>query len=81
VFYFRSRVATTAPGVGGISMSLKITNSEVDGVSVVELDGRIVSAAQHAIAPCCPQGHQATAPRHSQETSGDRNAGHLFPPR
>jgi anti-sigma B factor antagonist len=27
---------------GGGSMSLKMTNSEVDGVSVVELDGRIV---------------------------------------
>jgi hypothetical protein len=28
--------------VTGGSMSLKITNSEVDGASVVELDGRIV---------------------------------------
>src|SRR6476469_3600709 len=33
---------TFCPGVGGTSMSLKIANSEVDGVTVVELDGRIV---------------------------------------
>jgi anti-sigma B factor antagonist len=29
-------------GKRGISMTVKMTNSEVDGVSVVELDGRIV---------------------------------------
>jgi anti-sigma B factor antagonist len=37
-----SRPATLLPGVGGTSMSVKMTNSEIDGVSVVELDGRIV---------------------------------------
>jgi anti-sigma B factor antagonist len=40
VFYFMSRGSVI--GEGGISMSIKMTNSEVDGVSVVELDGRIV---------------------------------------
>jgi anti-sigma B factor antagonist len=42
VFYFRSHPASLSPGVGGTSMSVKMTNSEIDGVSVVELDGRIV---------------------------------------
>jgi anti-sigma B factor antagonist len=37
-----SRPATLLAGVGGTSMSVKMTNSEIDGVSVVELDGRIV---------------------------------------
>jgi anti-sigma B factor antagonist len=40
VLYFMSRGSVI--GEGGISMSVKMTNSEVDGVSVVELDGRIV---------------------------------------
>ena len=42
MFYFRGRPAILLLGVGGTSMSIKITNSEVAGVSVVELDGRIV---------------------------------------
>lgn len=42
VFYSIGRPAILLPGVGDTSMSLKITNSEVDGVSVLELDGRIV---------------------------------------
>jgi hypothetical protein len=46
MFYFRSRPATLLAGVGGTSMSVKMTNSEVHGVSVVELDGRIVLAEE-----------------------------------
>ena len=43
VFYFiRGRPIPFCPGVGGASMSLRIANSEVDGVTVLELDGRIV---------------------------------------
>jgi anti-sigma B factor antagonist len=34
--------ARAASGEGGISMTLKMTDREVNGVSVVELDGRIV---------------------------------------
>jgi anti-sigma B factor antagonist len=42
VFYFSGRSASFLPSRGGTSMSVRMTNSEVDGVSVVELDGRIV---------------------------------------
>jgi anti-sigma B factor antagonist len=42
VLYFSSRLAALLPGAGGTRMSVKMTNSEVDGVSIVELDGRIV---------------------------------------
>jgi len=41
VLYFRGRSALFAPNVGGTSVSLKIANSEVDGITVLELDGRI----------------------------------------
>ena len=42
VFYFSSRPASFLPSGGGALMSVIITNSEVNGVAVVELDGRIV---------------------------------------
>jgi anti-sigma B factor antagonist len=42
VFYSRGRSAAPVTGEKGISMTVKMTNSEVDGVSVVALDGRIV---------------------------------------
>jgi anti-sigma B factor antagonist len=42
VFYCKGRSAAPISGEKGISMTVKMTNSEVDGVSVVALDGRIV---------------------------------------
>jgi anti-sigma B factor antagonist len=42
VFYCKGRNAAPVTGEKGISMTVKMTNSEVDGVSVVALDGRIV---------------------------------------
>jgi anti-sigma B factor antagonist len=42
VFYFKACRAGLSLAREEISMSVKMTNSEVDGVSVVELDGRIV---------------------------------------
>jgi hypothetical protein len=39
-----------------------------DGAKTVGVAIASSATAQHAIAPGCPQGHQATAPRHSQET-------------
>ena len=41
VFYFSGRSASFLPSRGGTSMSVRMTKSEVDGVSVVELDVRI----------------------------------------
>jgi anti-sigma B factor antagonist len=38
----RGRLGNTFAGVRGASMSVRITNSEVDGVTVLELDGKIV---------------------------------------
>jgi len=42
VFLLQESPRCPVSGGGGISMSLKITNSEVDGVSLVALSGRIV---------------------------------------
>jgi anti-sigma B factor antagonist len=42
VFYCKGRSAAPISGEKGISMTVRMTNSEVDGVSVVALDGRIV---------------------------------------
>jgi anti-sigma B factor antagonist len=42
VFYFKSRRVGFCARDGGISMTVRMTNREVGGVSVVELDGRIV---------------------------------------
>jgi anti-sigma B factor antagonist len=42
VFYCMGRSAAPITGEKGISMTVRMTNSEVDGVSVVALDGRIV---------------------------------------
>jgi anti-sigma B factor antagonist len=42
VFYCKRRSAARITGEKGISMTVKMTNSEVDGLSVVALDGRIV---------------------------------------
>jgi anti-sigma B factor antagonist len=42
MFYCISWSAGILPGDGGINMPIKMVNREVDGVSVVELDGRIV---------------------------------------
>ncbi len=42
VFYFKGRRAAHPVVDGGIRMSLKISSSEVDGVSLIALNGRIV---------------------------------------
>jgi anti-sigma B factor antagonist len=42
VFYSNSCDPSFSQSGGGTRMSVKMTNSEVDGVSVLELDGRIV---------------------------------------